>query len=205
MEHFNNSLSSLNWSEFLTVLGSSYFLIFAAEIGDKSQLVCMILAARYRALPVLLGAVIAFMVLNTLAVTFGVAIASWLPEAIISTIVAILFTVFGIHALRAEEETEDRDVETNSHHGIFIATFFLITFAEFGDKTQLAVVALSSTNSPIPVWLGSTMALITTSVLGIWVGRTLLQRISITFIHRISGSIFILLAIYAGYHAYLSI
>lgn len=91
----------------------------------------MVLAARYRALPVILGTVIAFMFLNTLAVTFGVAIASWLPEAFISTIVAILFTIFGIHALRTEEETEDKDVETSSNHGIFIATFFLITITEY--------------------------------------------------------------------------
>ncbi|MEA1924025.1 MAG: TMEM165/GDT1 family protein, partial [Pseudomonadota bacterium] len=78
----------------------------------------------------------------------------------------------------------------------------LITVAEFGDKTQLAVIALSSTNLPIAVWLGSTAALITTSVLGVWAGCTILQRIPITLLHRISGIIFISLAIFASYKAY---
>ena len=50
---------------------TSFLLIFAAEIGDKSQLVCMALAVRYRALPVAVGAILAFLALNTLAVVFG--------------------------------------------------------------------------------------------------------------------------------------
>jgi len=205
MEHLTNVVFSLNWSEILAVSGSSYLLIFAAEIGDKSQLVCMVLAARYRAFPVILGSIIAFMFLNTLAVTFGVAIASWFPEVLISAIVAILFAIFGVHALRVEEEPEDEKVEVSSNHGIFITTFLLISVAEFGDKTQLAVVALSSTSLPIAVWLGSTIALITTSALGVWAGRTLLQRIPILLLHRISGVIFIVLAIYAVYNTYMAI
>ena len=86
-----------------------------------------------------------------------------------------------------------------------VATFLLITVAEFGDKTQLAVVALSSTSTPIAVWLGSTLALMTTSVLGVWAGHTILQRIPITLLHRVSGVIFILLAIFAAYKTYMAL
>ena len=202
MEYVINLLSSLSWPELLSVSGSSYLLIFAAEIGDKSQLVCMALAARYRATPVMLGSAIAFIFLNTLAVTFGVAIASWVPEVFISGMVAVLFAIFGVHALRSEETSEDDNVEVSSDHSIFIATFLLISVAEFGDKTQLAVVALSSTSIPVAIWLGSTFALITTSALGVWAGRTLLQRIPITLLHRISGFIFIFFAIFAVYKSY---
>lgn len=205
MEYLNNLFSTLNWSDFLAVSGSSYLLIFAAEIGDKSQLVCMILAAKYRALPIMLGSVLAFMLLNTLAVVFGLTIANWIPEALMATIVAILFATFGIHALRVEEGVDDDDVEIDKAHSIFITTFLLITVAEFGDKTQLAVVALSSTSIPLAVWIGSTVALITTSALGIWAGRTILQKIPITFIHRISGVIFILLSLFAAYNAYMAL
>ena len=205
MEYLTNLLSSLNWPDILAVSGSSYLLIFAAEIGDKSQLVCMVLAARYRAFPVMLGATLAFVLLNTLAVTFGVVIASWMPEVFISAIVAILFAIFGIHALRMEEEPDDEDVAISSNHSILITTFLLIAVAEFGDKTQLAVVALSSTSIPIAVWLGSTAALITTSALGVLAGRTILQRIPITLLHRISGVIFVILAIFAGYNAYMAL
>jgi putative Ca2+/H+ antiporter (TMEM165/GDT1 family) len=207
MDYLSNFLSSLNWPDMLKISGSSYLLIFAAEIGDKSQLVCMTLAARYRPTPVMLGAVLSFIFLNTLAVTFGVAIANWMPEVFISAIVAILFAIFGIHALHMQEESEDADenVEVSSSHSILIATFLLISVAEFGDKTQLAVVALSSTSLPIAVWLGSTLALITTSALGVLAGRTILQRIPITLLHRISGVIFILLAIFAGYKTYMAL
>ena len=202
MEYLSNLQFNFNWPDFLAVSGYSYLLIFAAEMGDKSQLVCMALAARYRAFPVMLGSALAFLFLNTLAVTFGVAIASWVPEAFISAIVAILFAIFGIHALRISEEQEGDLAVISSNRNIFISTFLLITIAEFGDKTQLAVVALSSTSMPIAVWSGSTIALISTSALGVWAGRTLLQRIPITILHRVSGVIFLLLALFAAYKTY---
>lgn len=186
----------------LTATVTSYLLIFAAEIGDKSQLVCMVLAARYRAFPVILGAVFAFALLNALAVMFGMAIASWLPEIVVSLTVAILFALFGIHALRAEEDEENESIEEKKSHSVFLTTLLLITIAEFGDKTQIAVVALSSTSIPIAVWIGATLALATTSALGVWAGRTILQKIPLRLLHRISGVFFLLLAIYAVYRAY---
>ena len=201
MDHLT-SISNINWLSVITTSSSSFLLIFAAEIGDKSQLVCMALAARYRASPVMLGSILAFLLLNSLAVTFGVAIANWLPEVFVSAAVAILFAVFGIHALRIEEDLNNEKVAIRSDRSILLGTFLLITIAEFGDKTQLAVVALSSTSLPIAVWLGSTLALIATSALGVWAGRTILQRIPITLLHRISGIIFILLAIFASYKTY---
>jgi len=201
MDHLT-SISNINWLNVITTSGSSFLLIFAAEIGDKSQLVCMVLAARYKAAPVMLGSILAFFLLNSLAVTFGVAIANWLPEVYVSVAVAILFAVFGVHALRMEEDFNNDKIALRSHGSILLGTFLLITVAEFGDKTQLAVVALSSTSLPIAVWLGSTAALITTSALGVWAGRTILQKVPITLLHRISGIIFITLAIFASYKTY---
>jgi putative Ca2+/H+ antiporter (TMEM165/GDT1 family) len=183
---------------------TSYVLIVAAEMGDKSQLVCMTLAARHKAMPVILGAVAAFALLNTLAVVFGVAIANWLPEYVVAITVAVLFTVFGIHSLRVQEPDADEDVQEKSNHSLFFTTFLLITVAEFGDKTQLAVVALSSTAAPIAVWLGSTAALASTSILGVLAGRTILQKIPLVLLHKISGSIFLVLAAIAAYRAYVS-
>jgi putative Ca2+/H+ antiporter (TMEM165/GDT1 family) len=222
LQHFLTSLSTINISEFfhtylqnfLSLLttgniteisataATSFALIAAAEIGDKSQLVCMTLASRHRAMPIMLGAVAAFAFLNTLAVVFGVAIASWLPEHIVAAIVAFLFAAFGIHSLRVEEDDDEEEIKEKSGHGIFFTTFLLITVAEFGDKTQLAVVALSSTAAPIAVWFGSTAALASTSALGILAGRTILQKVPLVLLHKISGTIFLLLAVFAGYRAY---
>lgn len=200
-----DALSSGNLAKTSATAGTSFALIAAAEIGDKSQLVCMTLASRHRALPILLGAIFAFAFLNTLAVVFGVAIANWLPQYIVAATVALLFAAFGIHALRVgEDDDEDAEVVEKSGHSIFFTTFLLITVAEFGDKTQLAVVALSSTALPVAVWLGSTAALATTSALGVLAGRTILQKIPLTLLHRLSGIIFLVLAGFAGVNAYQS-
>ena len=85
--------------ESLSISLSSFTLIALAELGDKSQLVCMTLAARYRHWPVILGAATAFLVLNTLAVLFGAGVAAWLPERVMAGLVAVLFGAFGLHAL----------------------------------------------------------------------------------------------------------
>ncbi len=205
MEYITNVFSNLNWFDVTAVSSPSFLLIFAAEMGDKSQLVCMVLAARYRALPVMLGATLAFLVLNTLAVLFGASIANMVPEVFIYSIVAILFAVFGVHALRIEEDKNDENGAIRTNGSIFVGTFLLIVVAEFGDKTQLAVIALSSASLPIAVWLGSSFALITTSALGVWAGRTILQKIPIIALHRISGIIFISLALFATYKTYVVI
>ena len=197
-------LSSLNLAELSATASTSFILIAAAEIGDKSQLVCMTLASRHRAAPVLLGAIIAFSFLNVLAVLFGAAIASWIPDYIVSATVAILFAIFGIHSLLVEDEQEEDDIIEKSGHSIFFTTFLLITVAEFGDKTQLAVVALSSTSLPIAVWIGASCALAFTSALGVLAGRTILQKCPLTLLHKTSGVIFLILAILAGYNGYLS-
>lgn len=189
---------------------TSYFLILAAEIGDKSQLVCMALAVRYRATPVLAGSILAFLFLNSIAVIFGSAIAGWIPELVIAIAVSALFLGFGLHALFASagdddisgEGISDDDIQIKSQRHILLSTFVLITLAELGDKTQLAVVALSSQGNPTSVWLGSTLALVTTSMMAVWAGRTLLQRIPIVLLHRISGALFIALSVLAAYSAY---
>jgi Ca2+/H+ antiporter, TMEM165/GDT1 family len=203
-ERFFSLFATGNIPGLSATAATSFALIAAAEIGDKSQLVCMTLASRHRAMPVLLGAIAAFAFLNTLAVVFGVAIASWLPDYVVAATVAFLFAVFGIHSLRMQEDDDDVDVKEKSGHGIFFTTFLLITVAEFGDKTQLAVVALSSTVAPIAVWLGSTVALASTSALGILAGRTILQKVPLVLLHKISGMIFLALSAFAVYRAYSS-
>ena len=199
---FSSLLGSASIVEFSTTAATSFALIAAAEIGDKSQLVCMTLASRHRPLPVMLGALAAFALLNTLAVVFGVAIANWLPEWVVGVTVAVLFAMFGLHALRAVDDEDDGEVEEKSGHGIFFTTFLLLTVAEFGDKTQLAVVAMSSTHVAAAVWLGASLALATTSALGILAGRTILQKIPLTLLHRLSGAFFLVLAVLAAYQAY---
>jgi putative Ca2+/H+ antiporter (TMEM165/GDT1 family) len=188
-------------SELLAVSISSFALIALAEIGDKSQLVCMTLAARHRHWPVLLGASVAFFVLNAMAVIFGAEVATWLPERVTAGIVAVLFGAFGIHALRRQDDEVSNDITERPGHGIFFSTLLLILVAEFGDKTQVAVAGLAGTMSPLPVWIGASAALVLVSALGVWAGRTVLQRLPIIWLHRISGGIFLSFAILAALRA----
>jgi len=186
--------------EVLTAVFTTFGLIFLAEIGDKSQLVCMTLAARHRHPPVLLGAVVAFILLNSLAVIFGAGLAQWIPEKVLAAAVAVLFGLFGIKSLltREEEDDPDGEVEEKPGHGIFFTTFTMLFLAEMGDKTQLAVAGLAVTLPPAAVWIGATLALITTSALGVWLGVTLLRRIPIHRLHQISGVFFLALAAFAA-------
>ena len=206
-------LTSLDWPGLLTrlkpsaelvqwatVSASSFGLVAAAEFGDKSQLVCMTLAARHRALPVVLGATAAFALLNLAAVLFGAAVARWVPELAVGLAVVVLFAGFGLRALLAGEEDPDGETVEMSGHGVFLTTFLLIFTAEFGDKTQLAVAGLGAALPPAPVWLGGTLGLAMTSVLGVWAGRALLRRIPLHWLHRLSGVLFLGFAAYAGWH-----
>jgi len=180
-----------NW---LSSAGATFLLITLAEFGDKSQLVCMTLAARHRGLPVVIGAVSAFAILNFLAVLFGAAVAAWLPDWLIALAVATLFAAFGISALRYREEIEDEEVAEKPGHGIFATTFLMIFLAEFGDKTQIAVAGMGSTTDTAAVWLGATLALTFTSLLAVIAGRKFLHRLPLAWIHRVSGVFFLLLA-----------
>ena len=181
----------------LTAAATTFGLIFLAEIGDKSQLVCMALAARHHHRPVLAGAIAAFVVLNILAVVFGAGLAHWVPERILAAAVAVLFAVFGILSLRAQEQDGGEQIKERSGHGVFATTFLMLFLAEMGDKTQLAVAGMAGTLPAIPVWIGATLALATTSALGILVGRKLLRRIPLHRLHQISGVFFLILAAFA--------
>ena len=201
-EQLIRSLEAVDFAGLTAPAATSFVLIAAAEIGDKSQLVCMTLASRHRGAPVIWGAVAAFALLNSLAVMFGAAIANWLPDYLVAAAVALLFGGFGLHSLLNHEDDDEGEVVEKSGRGIFVTTLLLITVAEFGDKTQLAVVAFSSTAQPLAVWIGATLALTLTSALGVLAGRTVLQRMPLALLHKVSGLIFLVLAAIAGYRTY---
>ena len=169
-------------------------VVALAEMGDKSQLVCMLLASRYRAWPVLLGAVTAFFILNALAVTVGASLASLLPMAWILSVAALLFFVFGIQSLLAKPEDGGPEIQIKSSKSVLFTAFLMIFVSELGDKTQLSVAAMSLSHDALGVWLGASLALLITSVLGVWAGQSVLARINPVWLHRVSGVIFLLMA-----------
>ncbi|MBF0454774.1 MAG: TMEM165/GDT1 family protein [Magnetococcales bacterium] len=182
-------------AEWFSVSGTTLVVIFLAELGDKSQLVCMTLAARHRPQPVFFGTLLAFIILNILAVVFGATLSSWIPHNIMIYLVAALFALFGVQTLLAgEEEEEEEEVAVKSGRSILISAFLLIFIAEFGDKTQIAVAGMASAAPPLAIWLGATLALALSSAIGVVVGQRFLKRIPLNILHKLAGIFFLVLA-----------
>jgi len=188
------------------IIGSSFSLLFLAEMGDKSQLIAMTLACRFRALPVIVGVLGAFLVLNLLAVAVGGALFEWVPQRLVLLAAGALFLFFAFRSWRDAEEAEEADAEEKAFgRGALLTSFLMILLAEFGDKTQLAMVGLAAgTGAPGSVLVGGTLALWAVSLVGILVGGSLLRRISPVWMHRAAALLFLTFGLFAVWNAVLA-
>lgn len=173
---------------------ASLGLVFIAELGDKTQIAVLTLAARFGFLPVYAGAAVAFVLLNVLAVSVGTVLYNFVPEAVIRYVAAAVFIIFGLLSFRPEKEEEEGGDDKGKSP--FIKTFLAILLMEFGDKTQLSLVALSAKyEAPVWVFLGGTIALLLATALGALVGKGLGKVIPMKWIRWISGVVFIVFGI----------
>ncbi|MCB9682093.1 MAG: TMEM165/GDT1 family protein [Alphaproteobacteria bacterium] len=173
----------------LSALAQAFTLVGIAELGDKSQLVVLTLAVRLGARPVLLGAVIAFAVLDALAVTVGAALSALVPVPVTMALAAVLFLVFGVLTLRDEGDDEAPDTLAEGHPVLLTVSALLL--AELGDKTQLTVAALAAASDPWSTWVGATVALTATSTLAALLGSTLLERMPRRVLDVVAGLLFL--------------
>jgi len=181
----------------ISVVISTFALLFLAEMGDKTQLVAMTLAHRYRVLPVIAGTFAAFLLLNLLAVLVGEALFRYVPQHLVLLAAGSLFLVFAWKSWR-DSGADDEDDKPANGRGAFLSSFALIFLAELGDKTQLAMVAMvAGTGSPWAVFIGGTAALWAVSLLGILLGSTLLRRIPKQWMHRTAAGLFLLFGLLA--------
>ena len=176
--------------------------VFVAELGDKSQLVCLTLATRRPGLPVWAGATLAFCVLNGLAVTVGAALERLVPRGVLLSVAAALFIIFGLLSLRAGGEDDEDAATENGSRGAMLTTFSLIFVAEFGDKTQLAVAALTATGGALSTWIGATGALALSTLSAVLAGRIVGPRIPPDWMSRLSAVAFLAAGAYTGWLAY---
>jgi putative Ca2+/H+ antiporter (TMEM165/GDT1 family) len=184
------------------VFGSAFSLIFLAEMGDKSQLIAMTLAHRYRPVPVVAGVFTAFAMLNLLAVWVGQVLFRWVPQGPVLLAAAALFLVFAYRSWRDGAQAEAAPDAAPSHGGVVLTSFSLIFLSEFGDKTQIATIALAAgTGQPWSVFAGSTLALWSVSLIGILVGCTLFARLPRLWVHRTAAVLFALFGVLALFEA----
>ncbi len=145
-------------------------MVFLAELGDKTQLVALCFATRFRPLTVLWGVFAATLVVHIFSVFIGAGAGSLLPAAYISLAAGLAFLGFGAWTLRGDSLDDDacNNREGRSAFWIVASTFFL---AELGDKTMLSTVTLATDNALIPVWLGSSLGMVISDGLAIVVGQ----------------------------------
>ncbi len=156
----------------------SFAVIFVAELGDKSQLMALAFAARYKILPVLIGISIATAVVHLISVAIGGVIGASLPTDQINIAAAVAFVVFGVWTLRGDQLTdEDEKRVSHSTRHVIIAVTTVFFLAELGDKTMLATITLATREGIFGTWLGSTIGMIVADALAIVVGRLLGKRL----------------------------
>jgi len=156
----------------------SFGVIFLAELGDKSQLMALAFAARYKPWLVLVAISIATLIIHGISVVLGRAFALALPAGLINIVSGVAFLVFAVWTLRGDkidEQKADRPPTTGLWTLITIGTAFFL--AELGDKTMLATITLATTQEPIGVWLGSTAGMVVADALAIGVGAALGARL----------------------------
>ena len=177
-------------------------IVALAEIGDKTQLLALLLAARFRKpWPIIWGIVLATMANHFAAGAVGNWVADFFAPATLSWILAASFVAVALWTL-VPDELDDEDSSALKRHGPFLTTLIAFFIAEMGDKTQVATVMLAAQYPHfILVVLGTTLGMLIANVPVVLAGNFAAERLPLTLIRRLAATAFIALAGYAGYQA----
>lgn len=172
----------------------AFGLVFVAELGDKSQLMSLAFATRYKPWIVLAGVSIAAATMQLVSVAVGGAIGASLPADIINVASAMAFVAFGLWTLRNDDDDDDVQIAKSNKNALVVITsmFFL---SEIGDKTMLATVTLATREGIIGTWIGSTLGMIGANALAIIVGNAMGSRLPRTAIRIGSAVLFFVFAV----------
>jgi len=156
----------------------SFAVIFVAELGDKSQLMALAFATRYRAIDVLVGISIATLIVHLGSVLLGSVVATALPTRAIAIVAGLAFFVFAAWTLRGDALDDEEAAKASRTTGsIIVAVGTAFFLAELGDKTMLATITLATREEVVGTWLGSTAGMVAADVIAIAVGRVLGSRL----------------------------
>jgi putative Ca2+/H+ antiporter (TMEM165/GDT1 family) len=171
-------------------------VVALAEIGDKTQLLAFILAARFKKpLPIVLGILAATVVNHGLAGALGAWITSMLRPEILRWVLGASFIGMAVWTL-IPDKMEDEGADIASRLGVFGATLVTFFLAEMGDKTQVATVAMAAHyGQPVMVVVGTTLGMLIADVPAVFVGDKLADKIPMRLVHAIAAGIFALLGI----------
>jgi len=175
----------------LEALFSSTVLVAIAEIGDKTQLLAILLATRFqKPLPIILGILVATLANHFLAALVGSEAAAFLSGEWFRYLIAAAFIVMGLWTLIPDkiDDLEDKP----ARFGAFLTTVIAFFLVEMGDKTQLATVALGAKFHNVwAVTAGTTLGMMLANVPAVFLGNALLKRVPLRLVHGAAAVLFI--------------
>jgi putative Ca2+/H+ antiporter (TMEM165/GDT1 family) len=171
-------------------------VVALAEIGDKTQLLALLLAARFKKpLPIIAGIFCATVVNHGLAGALGAWITHTLSGETLRWVLGLSFIGMAIWTL-IPDKIEDEEMQVAKRLGVFGATLITFFLAEMGDKTQIATVAMAAQfSSPVLVVIGTTLGMLIADVPAVFVGDRFASKIPMRLVHGIAASLFALLGV----------
>ena len=169
----------------------SLVTVAVAEIGDKTQLLSLILAARYRRpWPICIGVFAATLANHLAAGEAGVLVAHWLSPSVLRWLVGLSFLSVAIWALRPDKLNE-HDADLASRNGVFVATLIAFFLAEMGDRTQIATAMLGATYQPLwQVVAGTTSGMMVANVPVIFLGARFAEHLPLRAMRAVAAILF---------------
>jgi putative Ca2+/H+ antiporter (TMEM165/GDT1 family) len=189
-----------------SVLAITFGLIFVAELPDKTMIATIVMASRYRPLPVWIGAAAAMIVNSAVAVLAG-RLLELLPHRWVEAVVAVLFAGGSVYLIFVNESAEARQGQeeadqVRSGRRVALGAFTVIVVAELGDLTQILTANLVARyHNPLSVFVGSAAALVSVMGLGVIGGRVLLRVLPLSTIRKVAGFILAGFAIFTAVQA----
>jgi putative Ca2+/H+ antiporter (TMEM165/GDT1 family) len=180
----------------LEALFFSTSVVALAEMGDKTQLLSFVLAAKLkRRVPIVLGILFATLANHFLAGYVGAWLASLVSPQTLKWTIAVSFFAFGAWALKPDTLEEDQKL---LGAGVFLTTLVAFFLVEMGDKTQLATVALAARyDSLVAVVLGTTLGMMIANVPAVWMGEALAHRVNMKVMRWVAAALFVILGVLA--------
>jgi putative Ca2+/H+ antiporter (TMEM165/GDT1 family) len=171
-------------------------VVALAEIGDKTQLLAFILAARFKKpVPIILGILAATIVNHGLAGALGAWITATVSPNILRWVLGLSFVGMAIWTM-IPDKIEEEETQVAKRFGVFGATLITFFLAEMGDKTQIATIAMAAHYaSPLMVVTGTTLGMLIADVPAVFVGDKLASKIPMKLVHSVAAAIFALLGV----------
>ncbi|MGE6793508.1 TMEM165/GDT1 family protein [Pseudomonas guineae] len=178
------------------------FIVALAEIGDKTQLLALLLAARFRKpWPIICGIVVATLANHFAAGAIGNWVASLFSPATLSWMLTASFVAVALWTL-VPDTLDDDESSSFKRYGPFLTTLIAFFLAEMGDKTQIATVMLAAQYPHfLLVVIGTTLGMLAANVPVVLAGNFAAERLPLTLIRRLAATAFAALAVYTGYQA----